>query len=323
MKIKTLFIKPIDYVGFRRAKNFSHSEETIFPNIKTFYGAILGSYFRKNNLKTQDIEEIIKSKKLKLIGPFLSDVDENIYFRMPSIIKQNDETKEYYKGKIDKSFTFPINGKELYGIRYDSMRNLKEPEKKYISLKELEELKKGNIKIIEDNSQIYEKEEKVGIALENRKSKENMLYSYTYFRFKENSGFVLFVEKDELKILEDIDFVTLGTKGRLAKVEIKEIETSIFDSISDKEKGLLLLTPAYFNNGILPVFNENIIAVANYKPESLGFWDLKNNKPGELFKVVPCGSVYYIDNEFKNEYSSNFTDKFSEYNFGKYIEIKL
>ncbi|WGS65180.1 type III-B CRISPR module-associated protein Cmr3 [Marinitoga aeolica] len=323
MKIKTLFIKPIDYVGFRKSKTFSHSEEAIFPNIKTFYGAILGAYFRNNNLKAEDIEEIINSKKLKIVGPFLSDVNENIYFKIPAIIKQNEETKEYFKGTLDSNFSFVISSKELYGIKYESMRNLKEPQKSYISLNELEELKKGNIAIEDTIPEIFEREEKIGIALENRKSKEGMLYSYSYFRFKENAGFVLFVEKDELNILNEIEYITLGTKGKLAKLEIKEIETSIFDKITNNEKGLILLTPAYFDNGVLPIRNENIIAIANYKPENIGFWDLKNKKPGELFKVVPSGSVYYINNEFKNEYKDNFTDKFSEYNFGKYIEIKL
>ncbi|AEX84856.1 CRISPR-associated protein Cmr3 [Marinitoga sp. 1135] len=323
-KIKTLFIKPVDWVGFRKSKTFSHAEETIFPNPKTFYGAIMTAYMRKKNLTQEEIEQIIKDKKLKIIGPFLTDSESNIYFRMPAIIKQNDITKEFYKGEIDETFTFNLNGKELYGIKYKSMRNLKEPEKTYISLNELEELKKGNLKISNDNSEIYFKEEKIGIALENRKAMEGMLYSYSYFRFIDDAGFAFFIERDELNILNEIEIITLGTKGKMAKIEIKEIETSIFDPIIDTQKGLLLLTPAYFEDGVKPIFDSNIIAIANYKPETIGYWDLKNNHPGEQFKVVPSGSVYVIKGDFEKEnYKINFTDKYDEYNFGKYIEIKI
>lgn len=327
MKIKVLYIKPLDTLAFRKSKTFSTSEESVFPNAKTFYGAIFAAFFRNKKVDINRIELFIKNKELSIIGPFLSDDTGEIFFRMPSIIKMNDETEEYYKAYIDKTFSFNIEEKKLYGIRYKKMRNLKEPAKKYVSLKELEKIKYGYLNISdtkESNDQrIYKEEIKIGIALKNRKAVERMLYLQSYYRFIENAGFAFFVEYDNLGILNEVDVIKLGSKGKLARLELKEIETTIFEKINDKEKGILLLTPAFFDRGVLPKHCDNIIAIANYKPESIGFWDLKNNKPGEMFKVVPAGSVYYIEGDLSNEYTENFTDKFQEFNFGKYIEIEL
>ncbi|ABR31503.1 CRISPR-associated protein Cmr3 [Thermosipho melanesiensis] len=323
MKIKVLYIKPIDVIGFRKSKTFSTTEASIFPNPKTFYGAIFAAYLRKNKLSVDDIEKIIENKKLSIIGPFLSNAYGEIFFKIPTIVKQNEKTGKFLKAFVDWNFSFYVNNKKLQGIRYENMRDLKEPKRRYISLKELEKLKIGRLDLDNEICEIYKHESKIGVALKNRKSIDGMLYSLTYYRFEENAGFAFFVENDELNILNELDLIKIGLKGKLARLEIGEVETSVFDKINDNKKGILLLTPSYFENGLLPKQDGNIIAIANYKPESIGFWDLKNNRPGEMFKVVPAGSVYFIDGDLPNSYKENFTDKFQEFNFGRYIEIKL
>jgi CRISPR-associated protein Cmr3 len=293
-------------------------ETSIFPSPKTFYGAIFTEYGRQNGENWEDVYEKYLSGNLKISGPFL--IKNNIpYFPVPSILKEKE--KEILRGYLDPSFRFTINDVELMGIRYDNMRNLDIPEKQLISLKELEKFKVGfsDLKLTE-TSEIYVIDSKVGIALrkDSRNAEDGALYAFSYYRFLENAGFAFFIDDDRDNVLDNIEMVQLGTKGRLARVEIIEVETNLFDPVEDDVYGALLISPAVFLNGVLPNFC-NPIAIANYKPMTYGFWDRKSNKPSTLFKAVPSGSVYYIDSEIK---FNRLTDKFSEFGFGSYIQIK-
>ncbi|BBE31755.1 type III-B CRISPR module-associated protein Cmr3 [Tepiditoga spiralis] len=323
MKKRLLLVKPLDWLAFRTSRTFSSSGDTQFPNTKTFYGAIYAELYRKNILTPKEIKDKIKMKKLDLTGPFLFEKNDEIkiLFRTPSILKYNEDTKETLMGYIDEKIKYEVDGKELNGIRYKSMKNIKELENYYITLKELEKIKNGEL--IENKKPIelpYRIERKVGIELETgkRKTKKGMLYSLSYYRFKENSGFCFFIENDEEEILKDIKTIHLGTKGKIAELEIIEIETNLFNKVETTQKMAILLTPAYFEKGVMPKENKNLIGISNYKPETIGYWDRETNKPSELFKVVPSGSTYI----FKEEIPKYLTDDYDHYGFGKYIEIK-
>ncbi|BBE30574.1 hypothetical protein OSSY52_07150 [Tepiditoga spiralis] len=332
MKKKLLLIKPLDWVAFRAAKSFSTSEDTHFPNLKTFLGAIYGNLYNFEEKSAKEISTLMKERKLDITGPFVfkqNNGETEIFFKKPAILKKEKESnethsKKIYKAYIDENIKFKIGTKELNGLRYEKMNNLDDLNKNYITLKELEELKKGYVNIIDTEKNTpsnipYKIERKIGIEIEKGKryTKKGGLYSLNYFRFEENSGFCFFVEKDELKLLEKYNTIKLGTKGKLARLEIIEIETNIFDKVNDEEKILYTLTPSFIESGILPKNNENIIAIANYKPETIGFWNGVENKPGELMKVVPVGSCYYTKGEI-----NTLTDKYDYYGFGKYIELK-
>ncbi|MDO7976490.1 type III-B CRISPR module-associated protein Cmr3 [Oceanotoga teriensis] len=342
MKKKLLLIKPLDWVAFRAAKSFSTSEDSHFPNIKTFLGALYGNLYNFEGKSAKEISQLMKEKALDITGPFLYKQNENddidIFFKKPAILKKEKDNDnecsdqiyddkcsgQIYKAYIDKNIKFNIGKKELNGLRYKKMDNLDDLNKNFINLKELEDLKTGNLNIkdIEKNSPTnipYKIERKIGIELEKgkRRTKKGGLYSLNYFRFEDNAGFCFFVEKDDLKLLEKYNTIKLGTKGKLATIEVIEIDTTIFDKVNDVEKILYTLTPSFMESGILPKNSENIQAIANYKSETIGFWNGVENKPGELIKVVPVGSCYYTKGEI-----DSLTDEYDYYGFGKYIELK-
>lgn len=60
---------------------------------------------------------------------------------------------------------------------------------------------------------------------------------------------------------------------------------------------LILLTPAYFENGFLPnngFPNAEIKAVAVNRPQVVSGWDFENRKPKPTRRLTPAGSVYFL-----------------------------
>jgi CRISPR-associated protein Cmr3 len=328
MKKRILKITPVDWVGFRQSKSFSSSESSIFPSPKTFYGAIFTEYGRQNGEDWESVYNKYISEALKLSGPFLIK-NSTPYFPVPAILKK--QGNKLTRGFIDHSFEFEMENTyentpeivKLKGIRYESMRDIKAPDESLISLTELEKFKFGESEVnLTKSNEIYSLESKVGLALEknSRTSKKGAFYSFSYYRFHENCGFAFFIEDDKENVLKDIKVVQLGTKGKLAKVEVMEIETKIFDEVESEIYGAMLISPAVFLGGVLPVTTQQKpIAIANYKPVTYGFWDRKKDKAAQLFKAVPPGSVYYFEKNYKPK---ELTDKFGEFGFGNYIQIK-
>lgn len=321
---KLLIIKPIDWVCFRTSRNFSSIAETHFPNSKSFYGAIYGELYRQKKMNLKNIKEHMTSARLDLTGPFIYEHSQDkdiIFFRIPSILKYNEDDKKFYEGYPDTNTQFCINKKHLYVIMYDSMNNLKDPEKQYITLQEFESLKKGELSLTNEKTTLpFEIDRKIGIALENglKTAKEGMLYSISYYTFKNDSGYCFFIEKDEDNILEKIKSINIGTKSRICTLEIKEIETTLFDKIHNESKCCVLLTPACFKNGIIPEKNDSITAISNYKSETIGFWDSEKREVSTMFKAVPAGSTYFIERDI-----DSLTDYYHHYGFGKFAEIPI
>jgi len=67
----------------------------------------------------------------------------------------------------------------------------------------------------------------------------------------------------------------------------------------DKSCRLILVTPAYFENGYLPeklkeTYNLEIQAVALPRYQTISGWDYDKKAPKETRRLVPAGSVYFI-----------------------------
>ncbi|ACJ74812.1 cmr CRISPR-associated protein, Cmr3 family [Thermosipho africanus Ob7] len=345
-KVKVLKFIPIDWVSFRKSKNFSTFENTIFPNIKTFYGAIFSAYFRKRGTKNaiKEIEKMIEEKLINLIGPFIVSERNEIYFRKPANLKLRKICKnensceyeyEYYKG-FPCQDSFAVDDKNLRYIKYSNIDNLSEEGITFISISDLETFKKSSDKKLYLNLHKYNKnlpfsiERKVGIALDNKKrmvdKEHGAFYLLSTYRFRDGAGFGVFIDEKTEQFLNEnkINTVNIGSKGKLARLEIFEIETDLFSKeSSSKIKGLMLLTPAVFKNGFLPTseyIRQKIVAVCNYKPEVYSGWDLKKNKPGKMFRIVPPGSVFFTEEKYLE--NLELTEEFNEYNYGKFIVLE-
>jgi CRISPR-associated protein Cmr3 len=337
--MKLLLIKPLDWLAFRNERNFDSLGETKFPSPKTILGALYGEYYRKN-IKERDRNELIeeikgKMNKMgeKLIGPFVFEEingENEIYFPIPSIIRNQKD--KLIKGLIDENYKIKYNDLELDGFRLKNMKDVENPKKTFLTLKEMIGFKNDNDYAVEDNQKElktdeqkglpYKTETKIGIGLEKgqRMTKEGMLYSLTYYRFKDNAGLCMFLEEGYDEYFNEIEFIKLGSKGRLAKVEIVE-DTNIdklFEKVDSELKAHVLLTPAYFEDGVIPEDTNSLKSIINKKAQKVGFWDTATNTQSDFFQTVPAGSTYV--------YSSSkelLTDKYQEYGFGKVIEIKI
>jgi CRISPR-associated protein Cmr3 len=337
--MKLLLIKPLDWLAFRNERNFDSLGETKFPSPKTILGALYGEYYRKN-IKERDRNELIeeikgKMSKMgeKLIGPFVFEEkngENEIYFPMPSILRTQD--KKIKKGLIDENYKINYNDLEMDGFRLKNMKDVETPERTYLTLKEMIGFKKDNAFTINDIQNDAEKEKrkelpyktetKIGIGLEKgqRLAKESMLYSLTYYRFRDNAGLCMFLEEGYDEYFDKIEFIKLGSKGRLAKVEIVE-DTNVdklFEKVDSELKAHVLLTPAYFENGVIPKDTDSLKSIINKKAQKVGFWDTATNTQSDFFQTVPAGSTYvYSDSK------ELLTDKYQEYGFGKTIEFKI
>lgn len=332
--MKLLLIKPLDWLAFRNERNFDSLGETKFPSPKTILGALYGEYYRKN-IKDRDRNELIEEIKEKmdkmggrLTGPFVFEEkngENEIYFPMPSILKaQGDEEKIIKKGLIDENYKIKYEDLEMDGFRLENMKNVENPERTFLTLKEMIGFKNDSSFTIKNKQKElpYKIETKIGIGLEKgqRKTQESMLYSLTYYRFKDNAGLCMMLEDGYDEYFNEIEFIKLGSKGRLAKVEVIEDKNidKLFEKVDSELKAHVLLTPAYFEKGVVPEDSNSLKSIINKKAQKVGFWDTATNTQSDFFQTVPPGSTYVY-----TESKEVLTDKYKEYGFGKTIEFKI
>lgn len=179
-------------------------------------------------------------------------------------------------------------------------------------------------------SQIYEKESRLGIGMDNatKTTEEGYLYQVQMIRMHPHYGFVVDIEfgeeqygaselphpeqrtgrlvpPPELAFLKD-GWLLLGGEQRAAHFEVLQPEdTPDEQGISQEKPGRLLYfaTPAYFRNGWLPAASHILpaepttAAMDRYRP--IGGWLLNPGSAGGTSKIIrryiPAGSVYYFD----------------------------
>jgi CRISPR-associated protein Cmr3 len=241
---------------------------------------------------------------------------------MPSILRTQD--KKIKKGLIDENYKINYNNLEMDGFRLENMKNVENPERTFLTLKEMIGFKNDSSFTIKNkqNELPYKIETKIGIGLEKgqRKTQEGMLYSLTYYRFKDNAGLCMMLEDGYDEYFNEIEFIKLGSKGRLAKVEVIEDKNidKLFEKVDSELKAHVLLTPAFFEEGVIPEDTNSLKSIINKKAQKVGFWDTATNTQSDFFQTVPVGSTYVY-----SESKELLTDKYKEFGFGKTIEFKI
>lgn len=127
-------------------------------------------------------------------------------------------------------------------------------------------------------------------------------------KLSEATQFALAIETEET--LDDgVD--TLGGERRvvywensttsLPKIDdVKDDKENLKQKIEkDKHCRLMLVTPAFFENGYLPehlkeTYNFEIVAVALPRYQTISGWDYEKVAPKATRRLVPAGSVYFI-----------------------------
>ncbi len=170
-------------------------------------------------------------------------------------------------------------------------------------------------------SNLYERESRFGIEVDNsiQAVKEGNLYQTEFIRCQENIG--LYVEVQGITTLSsrpdsEVDLIGIGGENRVASyVKIPAIDWSHFQKelIHKIQKSdgfkLYLATPTIWEKGWLPKWiapennlcgeyegiNLQLIAAAIAGYQTIGGWDIAENKPKPTYRAVMAGSVYYFE----------------------------
>jgi CRISPR-associated protein Cmr3 len=178
--------------------------------------------------------------------------------------------------------------------------------------------------------QIYERESRIGIGMNNttKTTEEGYLYQVQMIRMQPHYGFVVDIElgeeqygdselphpeqrtdglgtPPELAFLKE-GWLTLGGEQRAAHFEALQPESIAEEQgISQTTLGRLLYfaTPAYFKNGWLPatpdIFSAEPVTAAMDRYRPIGGWLLNPGNAGGASKItrrcIPAGSVYFFE----------------------------
>jgi len=345
--LKIIKFYPQDVLFFRDAKPFDagwdNSALSHYPMPSVFYGALrtalIGSDFEgfKNGKYRDFIGTPTEHGKFRTIGPFTFNKTD-LFFPMPkhiSIVKKDNNLTVIKLKPFQKLEPYKIvsAGKEatLIKLWHRSYETLEAPDIEYLNLNSLLELLNGEDSITIDNrSETYKIENRIGIKLDTQKStaKERYIYRESKIRFFEGCGFASFVENDMEK-LDNVKSVFLGGERHIAFTKIDQVKNLLPKSLNGRIM-IYLATPAVFKNGVLPESfdGENItinnvkcklISIANSKPLTVSTFDIVKNKPRASKLAVPAGSVYFVESEkeIKSDGFITFTDEMEEYGFGR------
>lgn len=184
----------------------------------------------------------------------------------------------------------------------------------FISLEMLDKYLQGDIpdETIDKND-LYQKEERVGIGKDRMRktAATGLLYSVEYLRLKQEVGFI--VELSGVESLPKEGLLRLGGDHRSAFYKETSFQMPDAEMIKKKINNaerfkLILLTPTIFNNGWLPDWIDvgsgegwingislKMVSAAIGKPLYIGGFDFAKEKPKDMKKAVPQGSVYYFE----------------------------
>jgi CRISPR-associated protein Cmr3 len=297
-------LEAADALFFRGGKPFTMSVDTFaegfFPPLpSTVYGAICSAVYPKHeNLK-------IKNICLKSNSSYLFPLPKDLV-----VPKGKDEkTETLILRELNNFSNFEPN---FYLVREGSKKKLSKKKillhhrllKKYLNGEGKEGL------IVSSLDEYISSETKIGIGRNNQTklSSDGMLYRTIMTRLEHSSKksicMALEIEHQECF---NIKAVRLGGENRIASLltdnsfipmDCPKIEGTMFK--------IYLSTPAIFKEGGIPIglFKEHglsfLTAVLD-KPVPVGGWDFVNKQPKPMVKVVPAGSVYYVEAKTEEE----------------------
>jgi len=161
-----------------------------------------------------------------------------------------------------------------------------------------------------EQSCLMENESRVGIALQKglRVAREGHLYQTSHKRFKENVGFVFFLEG--VSSFPEKDIIALGGENRTAhywKIDDRTIpskkgEVNFFVTLMPlKVKKVVDGFPQVdFITEDLEVelpegIKSKVVSCSVPRAQLFGGWDMAKNEPKPMVQFLPAGSVFYFE----------------------------
>lgn len=154
------------------------------------------------------------------------------------------------------------------------------------------------------NREVYEMEERPGIALETgkRTARDSHFYHAQFVRPREYVGLLV---GSTVKIFkEEHGTVMIGGESRFGDFDTKVQQPSSLYTNTTGKLRVVLLTPAYFDEGWQPTKGDwsmwvgggKLVSAAIGKPQHISGWDVAHNRPKPLRHYLPAGSVFYFEN---------------------------
>ena len=351
-------ITPNDTLFFRDGKPFTMGAETwadvIFPpNPSTLYGAIrTWLIFEKGDLRSfrrgsfeSELGTPDTKGSLKIKGPILVKNGELLFPSPLDLLKREGNGGDNILNYLTFSNTpdiFISDYRLCKVLIWKGMEHMKVAEG-YITGIYLNDYLSGreNLRLTEAG-EIYTLEPKIGIA-RNRITKavlEGHFYHIPMVRLRDDVGIAVWIEG--VASVPESGIIQLGGEGRTARVE--RMDKGIFREIEDISLSLdnrlfkvYFATPAFFENGYLPSWVNGDTFEGEYggirlrlvncvigKYKLIGGWDIARNKPKQMFRAIPAGSVYYFeildDSDFGRVkdifHFRNISDRYSEEGYG-------
>ncbi len=330
MKIR---IKAIDTLFFRNGRPFNKGEESwaegIFPPAPSvIYGALRTDYLNQVPEIIPDSESD-PTKDIRINGIYF-EYENTLYHAAPKdFLKLKDVEEDENQVKL-----VPLRLQESNSIASSTQT-------KYIpySDDDIEDFQDGIIMAGEYDSYLNEyvdcfnakslgklvkDEPKVGIAIDNttKTAKEGKLYRVGMKRLYDLNLIIDF-DPPQIQKPGDIYCIRFGGENRIAQIELlpdDKYNEDIQYQWENKQGNyfkLHLLTPAVFENGWYPdlklmELNYEIIPIAAFvgKHLNIGGFDIRQNAPKTMYRMVPAGSVYYYEiPEGKSEALINSIEK--------------
>lgn len=300
---KVLKITPLEPLFFRGMSNFdlmgssSTIESLPFPNPSTIYGAVFSEILRQMDKST--IKTFNSIKEDKHLHDFLDNYlnIDNIYYQLDGyqyITAPFDMFEFDNRYKIafvnEKGVTLPLEKEntqvENKLIRFNNIFRYIDHESKQITA---------------DFTDVFDYEYKLGIKVDQdtRTSQDGMLYTQKLVRYKPQFSFIVEVTIKS-NCLEEINTLKLGGESKYVKVEYVDnlpIKENLYNNYKSSYNYVKVVatTPWIIRKDDEVDKIEGLIHIDTItgKVETMGTFDIKNNRQSKLVKKIPSGTVFY------------------------------
>jgi len=323
MTLQWVFIEPVDVWMFRDSKPFTAQESfyarSLFPpQPGTMQGVIRSHYYA---LTGQIIGSSTDMGGLRLIGLFVARRDKN------------ERVTVYVRAPLDLLARAGEGGKPTTGRRLLAAKQMKfktDLDDHWRPLIVAEREKGATAQKADDAeywmdeaaltaylsdplapvelvkaSQLYEREERVGLALDvkRRANQSGYFYRASFIRPCSDVGLLVGIDYRQ-PLFTGSGALNIGGESRSGLYQVLDGYEFPKRMASSGRLKIVLLTPAYFSDGWRPAGGDwspwlgpkaRLISAAIGKPQAFSGWDLQRNQPKPLRHFVPAGSVYLFE----------------------------